>query len=288
MWSDHDLHLAVLRRVSVRRYQDRALARSDLEAAQLAVDGCLPLASDNRLTVQAHELNRTDNPASVPGAYGHIINAPHALFPYIVGQTAPLVDIGYRVQQVVVRMAALGLGTCYVGVLAIQPDVRQRYDVPAEAHVAAMVVMGYPSRTTAGRGFNKALKLASGATNKIPASQLYFRDTYESPSEPPLEISPLIEAGRRAPSAVNAQPWRFLHETAADRLWVLVKRQNARYGPAMFQDYRYHDGGVCMANIGFAAAALGIGLTWRLAASAGEAPFDCPPDLETLACADLQ
>jgi nitroreductase len=75
-------------------------------------------------------------------------------------------------------------------------------------------------------------------------------------------LVPLIEAGRRAPSAVNAQPWRFLWRDP--QLYLFVTRNNAKYVLKANEPYCLHDGGICMANVALALEALGLSGQWTL------------------------
>ena len=123
--------------------------------------------------------------------------------------------------------------------------------------------------------------LAVGATRKLPAERIFFRETFGDPGTPPPALQPLIEAARRAPSAVNAQPWRFLWRGGT--LYLFVQRENRRYGKGPAADYRLHDGGICMANIALALEALHRDGRWRMLAEDERGLPNHPPGLQPLA-----
>ena len=77
-----------------------------------------------------------------------------------------------------------------------------------------------------------------------------------------------------APSAVNAQPWRFEVVNDEVRLFATKSRRGKFYDQN--QDYARHDAGICMANMMKAAEGFGYSIIWdRL--SGHEKAFDSKP-----------
>jgi nitroreductase len=282
---DSALYQAILSRRSVRRYDQARLDGDTLAQVGSLVAGVKPLVAGNQWQVSSRDdLARADM-AGLLGAYGIILTPPHAFVPYLLGRRHPLADLGYRAEQLAVRLMTLGLGSCFVGTLPREAALRQQLGLPAEAQVGALLVYGREACSRTGRGVNQAVRLLAGAAAKLPLARLCYRESFEQPGAPPEHIAPLLEAGRRAPSAVNAQPWRFLWHAGA--VHVFVTRRNRRYGPAIYQDYRFYDGGICLANIALALEALDMQGAWRMyAPDAPEAPAH-PDELEPLARLDL-
>jgi nitroreductase len=270
---------AILARQSTRRFapdpvEGEALARVRQIAAQ-----AIPLVPENRFEVQFHDVASGQNLVEALGGYGRIVSPPHYLLPYATGEAHPLTDLGYRVEQIVVHLTAMGIGSCYIGALGREAEIRARFDLPAEARIGAFVVYGYPAEGLGGRAFNALMRRAVGAANKKPADQLFFEGSFAAPTAPPEDLAPLIEAARSAPSAKNTQPWRFLwHE---GRLYVFVQRGRSA------DPYWLYDGGICMGNVWLALEALDVEGHWTLLD--GDAPGlpDHPPDLEPLATLSL-
>ncbi len=276
----------IVQRRSVRRYERTPLEAEVLQRVRDLVAAIQPLVAENVWRVRyADELAREDLSALL-GAYGGILTPPHALVPYLVGERQPLVDLGYRAEQLAVGLQALGLASCFVGTLTREAPLLARLQLPAGAQIGALLVYGRESRSRLGQGVNRAMRAFAGATNKLPLQQLCYLESFERPGSPPEGMLPLLEAGRRAPSAVNAQPWRFLWRE--DVLHLFVQRHNARYGAGAGQAYRYYDGGLCMANVMLALEARGMAGVWRLYGHDG---VDAPPHpqaLEPLAALELR
>lgn len=257
-----DLYEAILKRRSVRRYAPEPLDSETLRAVQRLVDSVHPLVPNNHLIVNRRDDLVRQDLVSLLGGYGRLITPPHALAPYIVGERYLLTDLGYRVEQVVVRMSALGIGSCYIGTLPKEEEIRRELGIPAGGRIGALVVFGRPASSLTGRSFNQILRTALGRTREPDLTRIFFRDSLDNPAQPPDTLRPLLLAAARAPSACNAQPWRFLWR--ADHLTLFVTRNNAKYGRGPAEQYCLYDGGIAMANVALALEALGMPGSWKL------------------------
>jgi nitroreductase len=275
------LYQAILERRSVRRYDSDPLDSGTTELVEEIVSRVSPLVPANRFSALRREVSKQEDLVASLGAYGRIVSPPQYLVPYLVGESHPLADLGYRVEQIAVRLAALGLVSCFVGSLGREPYVRERFGLPGDARIAAFLIFGRSSNTLGGRTVNAAMRRATGATNKLPAERLFFAGDFDTPSAPPPQLAPLIEAARSAPSAADAQPWRFLWQDG--RLHLFVKRRNRRYGVGTGQEYRFHDAGACMANVSLALEALGRPGSWKLHDPSVDPAPPHPPHLQPLA-----
>ncbi len=214
------------------------------------------------------------------GAYGYIVTPPHAIAPYIIGNHLPLVDLGYRVEQIVILLTCLGIGTCYIGTLYREEDNRARLDLPADSRCGALLVFGYPASSATGRTLNSLMRSVPRGNTRHPLNMLFHQGSFDHPTYPPDDLLPILSAARASPSAVNVQPWRFLwHE---GELHVFVKRYNQKYGLGPGQAYRYYDGGICLANIKLAMNAQKLDGEWILHDQGYDIP-NHPSTLEPLA-----
>ncbi|MGD8759060.1 MAG: nitroreductase family protein [Anaerolineales bacterium] len=278
------LFRAILARRSVRRYHPKPLDTSKLDRVTELIHGLEPLVAENDFRVVFRDGFRIDAQfMQGVGAYGRIISAPHALAPYVVGPKAPLLDCGYRTQQLVARMTALGLATCYVGTLGREEISRAALDLPAASRCAAILVFGNAATSAGGRAVNAIIRGIAKAGWGTRDEAVFFRNAFDNPGEPPQFLQPLIMAALASPSAVDARPWRFLYRDGV--VHVFVRRHNPRYGRGVRQKYRYYDGGIGMANIALAMKPLSIEGSWSLEIEAGG--IDHPASLEWLAALHL-
>jgi nitroreductase len=276
-----DLYQATLARQSVRRYEKEPLDELALSQVEQIVSAVEPLVPDNDFgVILRHAPPGTDLVRDL-GGYGRVVNPPHYLVPYVVGQQHALVDAGYRVEQMSVRLAAVGLGSCFIGAVTRESEIRARFSLPDAARIGAFLVFGRPSTGLGGRATNRLLRSVAGASRKLGTNDVFFEGSFENRATPPAQLAPLLEAARHAPSAVNAQPWRFLW--VEENLYIFVTKDNFRYGRGLHQQYRLHDGGAAMANIAMAMEALNLDCRWELVEEIGPHLPEHPSNLQPLA-----
>ena len=249
---------------------------------QAGISAVQPLVPENEFWApQRDDVLRADL-VSILGAYGHLVTPPHAIVPYAVGQVYVLEDLGYRTQQIVVHLTRLGIASCYIGTLTHENEARTRFSLPEGARIGALLVFGYAATGVGGRALNALVRTVAGATHRLPLESIFFEDDFQQPTSPPQWLQPVIEAARFAPSACNAQPWRFLWQ--AGQLHLFVTRHNRRYGKGASQAYCLYDAGICMANVVLALQAFGLSVRWSMyqPGEIGDVPTH-PADLRPIA-----
>jgi nitroreductase len=268
-------------RHSVRRFDRQPLDDHTLAQVRQIISAVKPLVPENEFEANLVDVPPGTDLARSLGGYGHIVNPPHYLVPYVLGRQHPLVDVGFRAEQISVHLAALGIGSCFIGALRREEEVRTLYNLPEGARIGAFLVLGWPSQAWGGRATNRLLRLVAGATEKLPPRDIFFEGSFDNPTTPPQPVAPLIEAARHAPSAVNAQPWRFLWLDG--KLFLFVTRNNRRYGSGTGEQYCFHDAGAAMANVALAMEALGLSGRWTMLQDGEPSVPKHPPDLSPIA-----
>ena len=259
---DRSLYDALMQRTSVRRYQQEPLPPDTLERIRELPASIEPLIPENDYRVVFRDKMRVDRDVvRAFGAYGIFVNPPHALIPYVAGSANPLVDWGYRTQQLMIALTRYGIASCYIGVVGRQHDVRQQLDLPANAQLGAILIFGNPLRSGGESPLHR---------NRLPLRDIFFLRSFDQPDDPPEDLLPIMKAAQAAPSAVNTQPWRFLWSEPI--LHLFIKRRNPGYLSRATQPYRYTDGGIVMANISLALRAAGMTPAWDLNAPAPPYP----------------
>ena len=279
-----ELYQAIMERRSVRRYEDEPLSENTLEQVRDIVSDTVPLIPGNAFDAPIRDYSPSDEGLVLRSAYGRFMTPPHVMVPYMVGKDHPLTDLGYRVEQIVVRLTALDIGTCYIGALGAEDSLRPRFGLPDGARIGATVFFGRAASGVGGTVSALARTLAGGR-KRMALDEIFFDGDFDHPSTPPSEIAPFVEAGRWAPSALNAQPWRFLWREG--RLLLFVTRGTLKYLGGERRQYPLYDGGICMANVGLALEALDMKGHWRIAGDADAETVEHPDDLRMLSTLTL-
>ncbi|MBI9043205.1 MAG: hypothetical protein JEZ06_01895 [Anaerolineaceae bacterium] len=273
---------AILSRRSTRRYEPDPL--TDMEKAQVLkiLSQTTALSNNNHFEVKMFDALEKDDLIEKLGGYGRILSPPHYLLPSINGTDNPLVDLGNQVEQIAVRLNAIGIATCFVGAVGRETKVRELFHLPESTRIGAFLIFGKEDKNLAGKTINTVIRSAAGAGKKHPIEKIFFLNDFDHPEKPPAHLFPVIEAARKSPSAVNAQPWRLLWHQ--ETLWVFVTRNNARYGSETSKPiYALYDGGISIGNMILAMQALKIEGQWELINDEGENCPQCPDDLQPIA-----
>ena len=256
-----EIYPYILSRHSIRSFEQRQLSLADQAHIKIILNNTKPLIPDNKFETVLKSKIKGEDLVEILGVYGRFIAPPYYLVPYIIGSNNALADLGYREEQIAVRLWSKGIGSCFIGCLSRQEKVRHLFQLPTEAQIAAFLVFGYPGGGFSFETITKATKSLIGKSGRKPVEDLFFYDSFENPVKPEGLWEKVVEAARFAPSAINAQPWRFLLRNREFYLFVL--RNNRNYILPENQDYCFHDGGICMANIDLAVSSFGLQSQWQ-------------------------
>ncbi|MBN2047529.1 MAG: hypothetical protein JW750_06800 [Anaerolineaceae bacterium] len=282
-----DLYQAIIERYSVRRYQQQPLDAGLAKQVQRILDRVTPIQPDGRISfLVLDDLKRSDLIAA-QGPYGRFISSSQVLIPYTTHAVEPLVEIGFQTQQVVTRMFALGIGSCYIGTANREQRLIRHFQLPEDSALGAAVMYGLPEEDET-RTLANYFRKPGHRTVRQPMSQMLYAEDFDYPAEPTGKLAEILSAAQRAPSAVNKQPWRLVCQAGMLYLYVdpgvypFVLRQKGRL------TYAYHDAGIAMANLSLALEAHGLSSSWKLAAETGQERFPHSPDgYEPVASIDL-
>jgi nitroreductase len=246
---------AIRQRVSVRSYGDRLIEPLLLEQL-LALSGTADRLTDvSPRIVLVSGVERTRRIlTTMIGSYGLIQNPPHLLVGVMPEESdLARLDLGYVLEQVVLEATRLGLGTCWI---AASYDARRAgaaVDLAPGEVAAAVCALGYPAQGRWGRFHNRTVRRLVSAHRRKPLTEIVFSRHWGerwSPEEADPALVAVLEYARLAPSAVNRQPWRFI--VGPDHVTLVL----TRLAPI--------DGGIVMAHVALASAALGHAGEWMV------------------------
>jgi len=250
-----DTFAAIHRRVSVRSYADRSVDPALLE--QLLAFA----RSRDSLTDTPPRIELISGVAQVKqvltfmvGSYGLVQNATHLLVGILPGESDEArIDLGFVLEQVVLEATRLGLGTCWITGSYDAEQAGAAVKLGAGEVAAAVCALGYPAEQGYGRLHTRIVRRLAGGHKRKPLTDIVFSAHWGEPWTPeetdPALVTVLKQA-RLAPSAHNAQPWRFIVDVD-DLTLTLVKP-------------RFIDAGIVMSHVTLASAAVGHLGRWEI------------------------
>ncbi len=278
---------SIINRLSTRRYDKNPLSLEEINKLESIQEALNVLVPENQFDFQVHNFNGNFSPMGIMGGYGLILNPPHFILPTIIGAKHQLTDLGFRLEQVVLWLHENRIASCYVGALGREKKLLQQFHLPEETRIGSLIVFGNPPHSGSGETTNHFIRKTAGGKNRKSVDSIFFTDDFNQPGIPPKWLLPIIEAGRCSPSAVNAQPWRFLFDGKS--LYVYITRNNLKYGLGLHEEYCFFDGGIALANILHAVHCLGFVASWSMMDSAED--FDRnhnpPKNIQPLAKMDI-
>lgn len=260
---NQELYQAIIDRYTVRQFEQTEFSEEMYGLLDSIIEGVKTLLPDNRATIlQIHEINAVDLLVA-QGPYGTFIISPHVLLPYTISQQFPLVEIGFQAQQIVIQLFKAGIGSCYLGTAGRENSVIRHFDLPVNASMGASLVIGYPKNNEL-RSMANYFRKPGKHTKRMLLEEIFFVNEFDRVGEVSEAIKPIMEAARRAPSAVNAQPWRFVLKEGWLYLYVQPKVYPFVLSQRSRNTYALHDAGLVMANISMAYEAMGEQRDWVL------------------------
>ncbi|MGM0380036.1 MAG: nitroreductase family protein [Bacillota bacterium] len=208
----------IKRRKSIRTYKKDEIEKEKIKKVKEFINdeeklnGPLDNKIDVRL-VKASKINKNDF-----FSYGYIKNPEY----YIVGITDnndnAYIDLGYILEKLVLYLTELNIGTCWLGTIDTQDNIKEILDINEKYYVPACISIGKIDKP---RLFEKFMKFFIGLKNTS------FKDFYLGDIE---KINPKVKKSikllSQAPSSINSKPWRILNED--DFYYFYIKTNSKR------------------------------------------------------------
>ena len=169
---------------------------------------------------------------------------------YVAGKVAkgPYADVafGYVFERLVLFAWSLGIGTTWIGGTMKRELFEKAAGLKKGEMMPCVSPLGYPAKKKSIR--ETMMRKGVGADNRMPAEKLFFDGSFDTPlsGNKQQEIADLIELVRWAPSAVNKQPWRIVHET--DTLYHFFEKKDKGYVNDSTGDLQKIDVGIALCH----------------------------------------
>ena len=253
-------------RYSCRSYQPVPLPDDAHNALVAFVRGLTarPFGTPLRLELAAATRSGSDELRGL-GTYG-IIRRPAGFVIGVVKHGArDLEDVGYALEQTVLKATDLGLGSCWLGGTFQRSNFAAQANLREGETLASVIAIGVIAHRLT--WVDRALRGGAGSTSRRPWEQLFFDGQFGVPLTLAAAggYAQALEMARQAPSASNKQPWRVVRCGTAWHLYLQrtpgYRERNALIG---LPDLQRVDMGIFMCHLELTARQLGLPGQWEL------------------------
>lgn len=262
----NDIRSAILQRFSCRTYLDEPLELPIVEALQALTKTVPagPFGGTGRFVLLAASPGDGRELSSL-GTYGFIQGANAYIGGIIADGEHCLEDFGWQMEWLVLRITAMGLGTCWLGGSFTRSTFAQKMNARIGEVLPAILSVGLMADEKAARA--GLLRKRISADERLPISQLCFEGGFDTPLLPADEIEhEVLRMVRLGPSASNKQPWRIVR---VGNLYHLYLQRTKGYSEGILQrflgaeDLQRVDMGIAMCHFELTARQLGWEGSWQ-------------------------
>jgi nitroreductase len=260
-----DMIEAMKRRVSVRSYADRPVEQSVKDQIRDLLEAHSTGPFGNRVRLSLVDLSDLEQAETRQlGTYGFIRGARLYVVSVVNYGPSAMQDTGYCLEQVIVRMTELGLGTCWLGGTFKRASFARRLSLSDDEVIPAISPVGYARDKRTVR--ERVLRRLVGADQRKPWAALFLEDAMDRPlpRDAAGEYATPLECLRLAPSASNGQPWRIVKSKDANVFHFFLKRTPGYARFLRGLDLQLVDMGIAMCHFELASHESGLKGTWTI------------------------
>ena len=262
---DEKLYQAILDRKAHRRYQKTPLQKNQLKKINELTKNLVSINPNSKVEFKLMDtLNEIDLVSSM-GGYGRILDAPHFAIPHISECSNDIIELGYQTQQWVNLITKENIDSCYIGAIHRGTNsIHEKFKVPENKQIAATIIFGTQ------KNIKNPISKKEKQSPRKPLNDIFYRvdeDLKKCLDDP--NWNKILIAARQAPSAGNAQPWKFI--LLENELTIYADPQ--AYIPLLRnvgKTYALHDVGILMANITQACQSIDWKAQWEIFSTANE------------------
>lgn len=256
---DFSVEEAVVKRYSVRNYKEEDIkdeTQSRIESFINSLDN--PFGKK----INFHYLgNEGMADKKVLGTYGVIKGAKQYIGTTIKLEPMALEALGYELETVMLYLASIDIGTCWLGGTFNREGFAQAMNVGEDELFPIITPYGYPAPKKHVKEImmRKTIK----ADHRKEWNELFYKDDFESPltkGEAGNLAFPL-EMVRLGPSASNKQPWRIVLQDGSCHFY---EYKEPGYSDRFPYDIQRIDMGIAAAHFDHAAKEKGLKGTFNI------------------------
>ncbi len=257
---------SVKKRYSVRNYKEQEVEldkRKEIESFVNSLDN--PFGNK----VNFHYLdNREMKDEDKLGTYGVIKGAMQYIGTTIKLEPMALEALGYELEAVILYLAHLGLGTCWLGGTFNRKGFAKAMNIEEDEIFPIITTYGYAA--TKKHMKEIVMRKMIKADQRKEWNQLFYINDFQTPltKEKAGDLEVPLEMVRLGPSASNKQPWRILIK---DNACHFYEYKQPGYSDSFPYDIQRVDMGIAAAHFDFSVKEKGL---------KGYFDTECEPELE--------
>lgn len=191
----------IMERKSVRSFdKQKLLTAGDVETLRKAVvDAHSPFGGKVSIALKEFAMGGTFKPST----YGTINGASWYFLMGTDSSEEAQLTLGFRMEQVVLKATAEGLGTCWIAATFKGTAFSEAANFPEDTPLRVVMPVGYPAGKKS--MMEKITRATLRSAKRKPMADLFIVSENSKFYEP-------LEMMRLAPSSTNSQPWRAMVE----------------------------------------------------------------------------
>lgn len=257
---------SVKKRYSVRNYKEQEVELDKRKAIESFVNS-LDNPFGNRVNFHYLE-NREMKDEEKIGTYGVIKGAMQYIGTTIKLEPMALEALGYELEAVILYLAHLGLGTCWLGGTFNRKGFAKAMNIEEDEIFPIITPYGYAA--TKKHMKEIVMRKMIKADQRKEWNQLFYINDFQTPltKEKAGDLEVPLEMVRLGPSASNKQPWRILLK---DNACHFYEYKQPGYSDSFPYDIQRVDMGIAAAHFDFSVKEKGL---------KGYFDTECEPELE--------
>ncbi|MBS3825485.1 nitroreductase family protein [Candidatus Bipolaricaulota bacterium] len=232
------LYEAIFHRRSIRKYPESSLSEEKLSGVRELLTERPRLypniSSDVVLVENGSNLQRKFS--GIISDYGKV-RAPHYLIVSSNEEDGHLADIGYSLEYVVLHLTSMGIGTCWIGKGFKDEELEDLVELPTAQESRALIAFGPPPD-------QELTRIKEPHRKGLGHFLLEKREDQLDEKE-----RKLVDGLRRAPSAINGQPWRISIEEETVHLFIELRSKITRTLIGNMMTMNKIDGGIGLSHL---------------------------------------
>lgn len=244
---------AVRKRYSVRNYREQEVEPDKRKNIEIFIKS---LDNPFQKKVNFHFLDNSDmkNQEKL-GTYGVIKGAKQYIGTTIKLEQFSLEALGYEVEAVILYLADLDIGTCWLGGTFNRKGFARAMDIGETEIFPIITPYGYAA--TKKHIKEIMMRRMIQADHRKEWEQLFYRNDFQTPltKKDAGDIGFPMEMVRLGPSASNKQPWRILQK---DNAYHFYEYKEPGYSKAFPYDIQRVDMGIAAAHFDLSVKERGI------------------------------